>query len=126
MKTKFTSKDSSLFGSVQKVKEESKISRFKVKHFLHTQPAETKYRTVRRKTPRPKVIIFDIDKVLSIGLAYLNKLADYNKNNKYLMVAMDYMSRYLCLQPLKSKYHLNCVSIQKNIKIKRPKNNLGR
>ena len=55
LKTKFTSKGPALFGSVQNLKEESKISRSKVKSFLHTEPAYTKYRTVRRKTPRLKV-----------------------------------------------------------------------
>ena len=51
LRTKFTSKGT-LFGSIQNLKEESKISRSKVKHFLHTEPAYTKNRTVRCKTPR--------------------------------------------------------------------------
>ena len=104
MKTKFTSKGPALFGSVQNLKEESKISRSKVKLFLHTEPAFTKYRTVHRKTPRLKVIVYDIDEIWSIDLAYVDKLAVYNKNIKYLMVAVDCMSRYLRVQPLKSKY----------------------
>ena len=91
-----------MFGSVQNLKEESKISGSKVKHFLHTEPLYTKHRTVRRKTPRLKVILSDIDEIWSIDLAYVDKLADYN--NKYLMVAVDCMSRYLRVQPLKSKH----------------------
>ena len=43
LKTKFTSKGSALLGSVQNLKEELKISRSKVKRFLHTEPAYTKY-----------------------------------------------------------------------------------
>ena len=80
MKTKLTSKGSALLGSVQNLKEELKISRSKVKRFLHTEPAYTKYRTDRRKTTRLKVIVFDIDEIRSIDLAYADKLADYNKN----------------------------------------------
>ena len=104
LKTKFTSKGPALFGSVQNLKEESNISRKKVNHFLHTEPAYKKYRNVRRKTPRLNVIVYDIDEIWSIDLTYVDKLAIYNKNVKYLMVAVDCMSRYLRVQPLKSKY----------------------
>ena len=122
MKTKFTSKGPALFGSVQNLKEESKISRSKVKRFLHTEPAYTKYRTVRRKTPRLKVIVYDIDEIWSIDLAYVDKLADYNKNIKYLMVAVDCMSRFLRVQPLKSKYATSTAEAFKHmIKTKQPK-----
>ena len=122
LKTKFTSKGPALFGSVQNLKEESKISRSKVKRFLHTEPAYTKYRTVRRKTPRLKVIVYDIDEIWSIDLAYVDKLADYNKNIKYLMVAVDCMSRFLRVQPLKSKYATSTAEAFKHmIKTKQPK-----
>ena len=122
MKTKFTSKGLALFRSVHNLKEESKISRSKVKRFLHTDPAYTKYRTVRRKTPRLKVIVYDIDEIWSIDLAYVDKLADYNKNVKYLMVAVDCMSRFLRVQPLKSKYASSTAEAFKQmIKTKQPK-----
>ena len=39
-----------------------------------------------------------------MDLAYVDNLADYNKKIKYLIVAVDCMSRYLRVQPLKSKY----------------------
>ena len=92
-----------------------------MKHFLHTEPAYTKYRTVRRKTPRLKVIVYDIDEIWSIDLAYVVKLADYNKNIKYLMVAVNCMSRYLRVQPLKSKYAtLTAEEFKQMIKTKQP------
>ena len=72
-----------------------------MKHFLHTEPAYTKYRTVRRKTLRLKVILYDINEIWSIDLAYADKLADYNKQIKYPIIAVDCMSRYLRVQPLK-------------------------
>ena len=122
LKTKFTSKGPALFGSVQNLKEESKVSRSKMKRFLHTEPAYTKYRTVRRKTPRLKVIVYDIDEIWSIDLAYVDKLADYNKNIKYLMVAVDCMSRVLRVQPLKSKYaNSTAEAFKQMIKTKQPK-----
>ena len=121
LKTKIKSKGPALFGSAQKLKEESKISRSIAKHFLHTEPAYTKYRTVRRKKPRLKVIVYDIHEVWSIGLAYVDKLSDY-KNIKNRMVAVDCISRYLRVQPLKSKYANLTAEAFKQIKTKQPQN----
>ena len=50
------------------------------------------------------MIVYDINEIWSIDLAYVDKLADYYKNIKYFMIAADCMSRYLRVQPLKSKY----------------------
>ena len=116
LKTKFTSKVPALFGSVQNLKKESKISQSKVKHFLPTEPAYTKYRTVRRKTPRLKI------KIWSIDLTYVDKLAHYNKKIKYHMDAVDCTSRYLRAKPLKSKYDTSTAEAFKQmLKPKLPK-----
>ena len=104
LKTKFTSQGAALLGSVQNLKEEPKSSHGKVKQFSHTEPSYTKHQSVRRKKPRLKVIVYDIDEIWSIDLAYVDKLADYNKTHKYLLLAVDCMSSYLRVQPLKSKY----------------------
>ena len=104
LKTKYSDKGPALFGSVNNLIKASNLSRKKVKHFLHTEPAYTKYRTVIRKTPRLKVIVYDIDEIWSLDLAFVDKLAQYNHDVKYLLVAVDCMSRYLRVQPLKSKY----------------------
>ena len=104
LKKSYTDKGPALFGSVKTLKATTVIPRQKVKHFLHTEPSYTKYRTVRRKIARLKVIVYDINEIWSIDLAYVDKLAKYNKDIKYLLVAVDCMSRYLRVQPLKSKY----------------------
>ena len=102
LKTKYSDKCPALFGSssVNNLIKSSNLSRKKVKHFLHTEPAYTKYRTVIRKTPRLKVIVYDIDEIWSLDLAFFDKLAQYNHDVKYLLVAVDCMSRYLRVQPL--------------------------
>ena len=68
-KNKYTSKGAALFGSVKNLKDETKLPRRKVRHFLHSEPAYTKYRAVRRKIPRLKVIVYDIDELWSVDLA---------------------------------------------------------
>ena len=104
LKKSYTDKGPALFGSVKTLKATTVIPRRKVKHFLHTEPSYTKYRTVRRKIARLKVIIYEINEIWSIDLAYVDKLAKYNIDIKYFLVAVDCMSRYLRVQPLKSKY----------------------
>ena len=104
MKTKYSDKGPALFGSVNNLIKASNLSRKKSKHFLHTEPSYTKYRTVIQKNPRLKVIFYDIAEIWSLDLAFVDKLAQYNHDDKYLLVAVDCMSRYLRVQPLKSKY----------------------
>ena len=104
LKTKYSDKGPALMGSVNNLIKATNLSRKKVKQFLHTEPAFTKYRTVIRKTPRLKFIVYNIDEIWSLDLAFVDKLAQYNHDVKYLLVAVDCMSRYLRVQPLKSKY----------------------
>ena len=122
LKKSYTDKGPALFGSVKTLKATTVIPRRKVKHFLHTEPSYTKYRTVRRKIARLKVIVYDINEIWSIDLAYVDKLAKYNKEIKYLLVAVDCMSRYLRVQPLKSKYATTTAeAFNQVIKTEKPK-----
>ena len=89
LNNKFTSKNPALIGSVKKLKETSRIPRSKVKTFLLTEPAYTKYRTARRKTPHLKVIFYDKDEIWSVDLAYIDKISHYNKDIIYLLIAVD-------------------------------------
>ena len=122
MKAKLSDKGPALFGSVNNWIKTTNLSRNKVKHFPHTEPAYTKYRTVIRKTPRLKVIVYDIDETWSLDLAFVDKLAQYNHDVKYLPVAVDCLSRYLRVQPLKSKQATTTAEAFKLIiKTKQPK-----
>ena len=104
LKTKYSDKGPALFGSVNNLIKATILSRKKVKHFLHTEPAYTKYQTVIRKTLRLKVIVYNIDEIWSLDLVFVDKLAQYNHDVKYQLVAVECMSRYLRVQRLKSKY----------------------
>ena len=81
----------------------SKLPRRKVEQFLQGKPAHTKYRQLQRKFPRLKVIAYDIDEIWSIDVAYVDKLAKYNNGVKYLLVAVDVLSRKLRVEPMRSK-----------------------
>ena len=75
----------------------------KVETFLQSKNSHTKYRQYRRHFPRLKVIAHDINEIWSIDLAYVDKLADYNIGVKYLLVAVDALSRKLRVQPMRTK-----------------------
>ena len=64
----------------------------------------TKHKNYRKRFPTLKVIAYDINDIWSLDLAYVDKLAKENKDVKYLFVAVDCLSRYLRVEPLKSKY----------------------
>ena len=76
----------------------------KVQMYLETKISFTKYRSRRLRLPRLRVIVNDLNKIRSVDLAFADKLAKYNNGVKYLLVAVDCLSRYLRVEPLKTKY----------------------
>ena len=72
--------------------------------------------------PRLKVIVKDINEIWSLDLAFVDNLAKYNRDVKYLLVAVDCLSRYLRVQPMKTKYATEAAdAFKKMIKHKQPK-----
>ena len=109
------------FGSSKRLQEHSKLSLAKVKSYLDTKPSFTKYRSIRMQFPRLKVIVKDINEIWSLDLAYVDNLAEYNRDVKYLLVAVDCLSRYLIVEPMKTKYATEAAdAFKKMIKHKQP------
>ena len=89
--------------------------------YLETKPSFTKYRSIRLKILRLKVFVKDINEIWSLDFAHVDKLAKYNRNIKYLLIAVDCLSRYLHVEPLKTKYATETAeAFQKIIKNKQP------
>ena len=110
------------FGSVKNLTNASQLSPKKVKKFLRSQSSHTKYGLFRKTYPRLKVIVNDINEIWSLDLAYVDKLAKYNRGVRYLLVAVDCLSRYLRVEPLKTKYAKETTeAFKKMIKTKQPK-----
>ena len=90
--------------------------------FLEGKNAHTKHKKYRKRFPALKVIAYDVNEIWSLDLAYVDKLAKENKYLKYLLVAVDCLSRYLRVKPLKSKYATTTAdAFKKMITSKRPK-----
>ena len=93
----------------------------KVRSYLEAKPSFTKYRSIRSRSPRLKVIVNDINEIWSLDLAHVDKLAKYNRDVKYLLVAVDCLSRYLRVEPMKTKYATEAAqAFKKMIKYKQP------
>ena len=93
-----------------------------MKLFLEGKNAHTKHKKYRKKFPTLKVIAYDVNEIWSLDLAHVDKLAKENKEAKYLLVAVDCLSRYLRVEPLKSKYATTTAdAFKKMIRNKRPK-----
>ena len=110
------------FGNAKRLQILSKLSMKKVKMYLETKPSFTKYRSRRLRFPRLKIIVNDLNEIWSVDLAFVDKLAKYNSGVKYLLVAVDCLSRYLRVEPLKTKYATETAeAFKKMIKHKQPK-----
>ena len=93
-----------------------------MKFFLEGKNAHTKHKKYRKKIQSLKVIAYDINEIWSLDLAHGDKLAKENKDVNYFLVAVDCLSRYLRVEPLKSKNATTTTSaFKKTIKNKRPK-----
>ena len=97
------------------------MSMAKVRSYLEAKPSFTKYRSIRSRFPRLKVIVKDTNEIWSLDLAHVDKLAKYNRDVKYLLVAVDCLSRYLRVEPMKTKYATEAAqAFKKMIKYKQP------
>ena len=109
------------YGSTKRLHIQSKLPLAKVQSYLETKPLLTKYRSIRLKFPRLKGFVKKINKIWSLDLAHVDKLSKYNRNIKYLLVAVDCLSRYLRVEPLTTKYATETAeAFQKMIKNKQP------
>ena len=76
----------------------------------------------RKTYPRLKVIVNGIEEIWSLDLAYVDKLAKYNREVQYLLVAVNCLSRYLRVEPLRTKYAKETTkAFKKMITTKQPK-----
>ena len=68
------------------------------------------------------MIVNDINEILTLDLAYVDKFAKYNRGVQYLLVAVNCLSRYLQVEPLKTKYAKETTeAFKKRSKQKQPK-----
>ena len=120
------SKGPASIGSSNRLQDSSKLPMTKVKMLLETKPSFTKYRAQRLNFPRLKVIVNDLNEIWSLDLAYVDKLAKYKMQVKNLLVAVDCFSRYLRVEPLRTKYAIENAKAFRNMIKHKQSPSLGR
>ena len=87
----------------------------KIKQWVQNQDVYSIHRPLRRKFLRNKVIVSGIDEQWDVDLMDMSNLAKHNNGVKYLLLAIDIFSRFVFVQPLKTKTTSEVVKAFKNI-----------
>ena len=114
-------KGSAAFGSIANLKKTSGFTRSKIVRSLQSKAPYTKYKQFTKKLPRLKAVAFRINEIWSVDVAYMDKVARHNNGVKYLLMAVNVLSRYLRVQPMKALYGKDAVEeFKKMIEKKQP------
>ena len=91
------------FGSAAGVLRQTKSNFNDVKQFLSNQDAYTLHADVRRRFPRRKTLAFGKDDLWQADLIDLSSLSSTNDGFRYLLTAIDILSKKARAVPLKNK-----------------------
>lgn len=86
-----------------------------VKNWIHKQDTYTLFRRAIRKFPRLATISNEVDKQWQIDLMETSWLAKHNDNIRFLLVAIDILSRFAFVEPLKDKKSSSIIEAMKRI-----------
>ena len=81
------------YGSVRNLVKASNLSVSKVRQFLHSKSASTKFTLATRKFKRMKAIVRFRNEIWCMDLAYVDKLAKNNNGVEYFLVRQDLFDR---------------------------------
>ena len=74
-----------------------------IKKWLSAQETYTLHRSVQHKIKRNKVVVDGIDDQWDMDLMDMSSIAQHNEGYKFVLLAINIFSRYVFVQPLKSK-----------------------
>ena len=103
------------FGSVRDLQKASGLSRSKVISFLHAENSYRKYRQATRHFRRLPAFAKRINKIWCLDLSFMDKLSEFNNGVKYLLICVDVFSRFVRVQPMKSKNSTDAVAVFKKM-----------
>lgn len=91
------------FGGVNRLRKASGFSKSVVKKWLASQDTYTLHKPVKYKFQRRAIIAYGIGDLLQADLVDMSKWAKYNNGMKFLLTAMDVLSRKAYVFPIKNK-----------------------
>ena len=98
------SHSSSAFGNSKSLAKTTGLPVSTVEKYLSTSSTYTKLKQTRRNFPRLKVLSYRLNEIWSIDLADMQSVESFNNGVRYLLVAVETLSRYLRVEPMKDKY----------------------
>ena len=96
------------FGSRSSLKKQSNGTFKEVDNFLRKSETYTKFKQARRNFTRLKVQSYRLNEIWSIDLADTQQLSEFNQGITFLFVAVDTLSRFVWVVPLKRKTAAAC------------------
>ena len=105
------------FGSRQTFKTVSRCSYSDTDKYLTSSDTYTKFKQTRRRFIRLKVQSFRLNEIWSVDLADMQKLSRANDGDgvRYLFVAVDTLSRFFWVNPIKGKSANSCIEALNSI-----------
>ena len=78
-----------------------------IDQFSQSEPSYTLHKPVRKKYLSAKTISHGVDQIWQLDLCVMENIQSYNDNYKYILFVLDVYSRFLFLEPIKSKHSQN-------------------
>ena len=94
---------SSAFGNSQTLAQHTGLPVKTVQQYLSTSATYTKFRQARRNFKRLKVLTYRLNEIWSLDLADMQSIASRNGGFRYLLVAVDTLSRYFRVETMRNK-----------------------
>ena len=114
------------YGSIKNLQNASGLSKKKVAYFLHSKDSYTKYRHATRHFKGLPAFAKRISETWRLDLAFMDKFWDSNIEVNYLLVCVDVFSRFVRVQPMKSKYPTDAnVAFKKMLRKKYASESMG-
>ena len=105
----------SLWNAVKADGNPYKLKHKDVKKWLSEEETYTLHKPYKDKFKRESIIVGKIGEQWDTDLMVFDKISQYNKGYKYLAVFIDLFSRYLWIQPLKTKTPDEMVQVMKKV-----------
>ena len=79
------------------------IDKKNVAQYLSEEPAYTQHAPVRKKFPKPFYNLTELYHLVEVDLIEVGRIAEFNKNVRYLLIAIECTSRKIFLVPMLNK-----------------------
>ena len=99
----FDPKEPGSFAGLTTFQKHSKASLEELGQILSGYPSYTLHRPIRKRFPRNKTVVGGLHSTWQVDLTDVQAIERYNDGYRYILVAMDFLSKQLFAEPMKNK-----------------------